>query len=154
MASMEKKHKLKTKTRLEQREPESSRGRKTMPTVCERSSCVSRVPPAGGRGPKKDEKIKVLRMSLPIVESLSGLQESIFTYLEAPNSILVKNLKIDRILLNYPNFPLAHVGPMAVWGPLGCCYQFDACAPLLLCQFLCVQGLQLYTCWATACEKN
>ena len=28
---------------------------------------------------KNDEKIKVLRMSLPIVESLSGLQESIFS---------------------------------------------------------------------------
>ena len=35
---------------------------------------------AKGRfGSKNDEKVKVLRMSLPIVENLSGLQESIFS---------------------------------------------------------------------------
>ena len=46
---------------------------------------------------KIHEKMKVLRMSLPIVESLSCLQESIFSvvgYLEASNSILVKIEKI------------------------------------------------------------
>ena len=37
---------------------------------------------AKGRfGSKNDEKVKVLRMGLPIVESLSGLQESTFSLL-------------------------------------------------------------------------
>ena len=45
-------------------------------------------------------------MGLPIVENLSGLQESILAYLEAPNSIFAKNQKINRILLNLPIFPL------------------------------------------------
>ena len=33
---------------------------------------------------KINDKVKVLRMSLPIVESLSGLQESIFSLFRAP----------------------------------------------------------------------
>ena len=33
----------------------------------------------GRSGSKNCEKVKVLRMSLPIVENLSGLQESIFS---------------------------------------------------------------------------
>ena len=40
---------------------------------------------AKGRfGSKNDEKVKVLRMGLPIVESLSGLQESIFSLFRGP----------------------------------------------------------------------
>ena len=56
---------------------------------------------------KFDEKVKVLRMGLPIVESLSGLQESIFlAYVEPPNSILIQKWKNKfRILLNYPHYP-------------------------------------------------
>ena len=43
---------------------------------------------------KIDEKITVLRMSLPIVENLSGPQERVFlAYLAGPNSILVKTKK-------------------------------------------------------------
>ena len=61
---------------------------------------------AKGRfGSKNDKKVKVLRMSLPIVENLSGLQESTFSLFRGPNSILVKNIKNDRILLNYPYYP-------------------------------------------------
>ena len=33
---------------------------------------------------KNDEKVKVLRMSLPLVENLSGLQESIFSLFRGP----------------------------------------------------------------------
>ena len=44
-------------------------------------------------------------MGLPIMENLSGLQESIFSDLEATNSILIKNQKNDRSLLNYPHYP-------------------------------------------------
>ena len=33
---------------------------------------------------KNDEKVKVLRMGLPIVENLSGLQESIFNLSRGP----------------------------------------------------------------------
>ena len=54
---------------------------------------------------KIDEKVKVLRMGLPIVEILADLRRVFLTYLEAPNSILAKNLKIGRILLNLPIFP-------------------------------------------------
>ena len=43
---------------------------------------------------KIDEKVKVLRMGLPIVENLSGLQESIFNLSRGPNSILAKNQKM------------------------------------------------------------
>ena len=57
-------------------------------------------------------------MGLPIIENLSGNQESIFSH---PNSTLVKNQTISRILLHY--HLLVHVGPMAAWGPLGCCYR-------------------------------
>ena len=40
---------------------------------------------AKGRfGPKNNERITVLRMGLPIVESLSGLQESIFSLFRGP----------------------------------------------------------------------
>ena len=42
---------------------------------------------------KIDEKVKVLRMEFSIMERLSGPQESIFAYLEAIKSILVKNQK-------------------------------------------------------------
>ena len=58
-------------------------------------------------GSKNDEKVKVLRMEFSIVENLSGLQESIFNLSRAPNSILAKKLKIDRILLNLSIFPLS-----------------------------------------------
>ena len=49
-----------------------------------------------GQGRKMVKKVriwKVLRLGLPIVENLSGLQESILAYLEAPNSIFVKKQK-------------------------------------------------------------
>ena len=38
----------------------------------------------GRSGSKIYEKVKVLRMSLPIVENLSGLQESIFSLSRGP----------------------------------------------------------------------
>ena len=79
-----------------------------------------------GQGWKMVKKVniwKVLRMGLPIVESLSGPQESIFSLLRGPQLNSRKKCK------NWSNFiellPLSlfpHVGPMAVWGPLGCCY--------------------------------
>ena len=44
-----------------------------------------RLKGAKGRfGSKNDEKVKVLRMGLPIVENLSGLQESIFNLSRGP----------------------------------------------------------------------
>ena len=55
-------------------------------------------------GTKNDEKIQVLRIGLPIVEDLRGLQESISSLsrsrlaVKNPNSILVNNP--NRILLN------------------------------------------------------
>ena len=55
---------------------------------------VARLRWAKGRfGSKNVEKVKVLRMEFSRVENLSGLQESILTYLEAPNSILAENQK-------------------------------------------------------------
>ena len=76
---------------------------------------------------KIDEKVKVLRMGLPIVESLSGPQESIFSLFRGPQLNSRKKYKKMSNFIKLPPFPLlAHVGPMAVWGPLGCCY-FPAC---------------------------
>ena len=70
-----------------------------------------------------DGKVKVLRMSLPIVESLSGLQESTFSLFRG---FQLKSRKKSQKCSNFiklPQLPLfAQVGPMAVWGPLGCCY--------------------------------
>ena len=51
---------------------------------------------------KNDEKVKVLRMSLPIVESLSGLPESVLSLFRGPQ---LKNLKNCQILLFYPPSP-------------------------------------------------
>ena len=76
----------------------------------------------GWLGPKNDEKIKVLRMGLPIVESLSGLQESIFSLFRSPQLNSRKKKKCSNFTKLPPVPLLAHVGPMAVWGPLGCCY--------------------------------
>ena len=59
-----------------------------------------------GQGRKLVKKVKiwkVLRMGLPIVENLSGLQEStgvFLVHLETPNSSLVKKTKIDKFVAN------------------------------------------------------
>ena len=56
---------------------------------------------AKGRfGSKIDEKMKVLRMSLPIVENLSGLQEKIFSLSRSPQLHFGEKSKIGRNLLN------------------------------------------------------
>ena len=79
-----------------------------------------------GQGRKLVKKVKiwkVLRMGLPIVESLSGLQESIFSLFRGPQLNSRKKSKKISNFIKLPPLPLlAHVGPMAVWGPLGCCY--------------------------------
>ena len=78
---------------------------------------------------KNDEKIKVLRMSLPIVESLSGLQESIFSLFRGLQLNSRKKNTNWSNFIKFSPFPLlAHVGPMAVWGPLGCYYPMWATA--------------------------
>ena len=90
------------------------------------------LPPAVLSGPKigqgrklvKKNKIwKVLRMGLPIVENLSGLQESISSLFRGSQLNSRKKSKNWSNFIKLPPLPLlAHVGPMAVWGPLGCCY--------------------------------
>ena len=68
-------------------------------------------------GSKNDEKIKVLRMGLPIVEKLSGLQESLFNLFRSPqlNSRQASDNCSDYVkFFPFPLFP--HVGPMVVWG--------------------------------------
>ena len=63
-------------------------------------------------------------MSLPIVESLSGLQESIFNLSRGLQLNSREKSKNWSNFIKLPQLPLlAHVGPMAVWGPLGCCYS-------------------------------
>ena len=54
---------------------------------------------------KNDEQITVLRTSLPIVENLSGPQESIFNLSRGPQLHFGEKSKIGRILLNLPIFP-------------------------------------------------
>ena len=62
-------------------------------------------------------------MEFSIVESLSGLQESIFSLFRSPQLNSHKKSKKISNFIKLPPLPLlAHVGPMAVWGPLGCCY--------------------------------
>jgi hypothetical protein len=57
---------------------------------------------------KNDEKIKVLRMGLPIVENLSGLQESIFSLSRSSQLHFgEKSKKNCRILLNLLIFPFS-----------------------------------------------
>ena len=79
---------------------------------------------AKGRfGSEIDEQIKVLKMGLPVVESLSGLQESIFSLFRSPQLNSHEKSKNWLNFIKLPPLPLlAHVGPMAVWGSLGCCY--------------------------------
>ena len=61
---------------------------------------------AKGRfGSQNDEKVKVLRMEFSIVESLSGLQESIFSLFRSPQLNSHEKYKKCRILLNYPHYP-------------------------------------------------
>ena len=54
---------------------------------------------------KKVEIWKVLRMGLPIVENLSGLQESIFSVFRRPQLHFGQKLKKCRIILILPIFP-------------------------------------------------
>ena len=66
---------------------------------------------------KNDEKITVLRMEFSIVESLSGLQESIFSLFRSPQLNSHEKSKNWSNFIKLPPLPLlAHVGPMAVWG--------------------------------------
>ena len=79
---------------------------------------------------KIDEKVKVLRMEFSIVESLSGLQENIFSLFRGPQLNSREKSKNWSNFIKLPPLPLlAHVGPMAVWGPLGCCYDIFALSP-------------------------
>ena len=79
----------------------------------------------GGGGwtviPKMTKKQKVLRMGLPIVQSLSGLQESMFSLFRSPNSIFMGNLKISKFLLNSSHYPYFPMLGQWLFGVLGCC---------------------------------
>ena len=63
-----------------------------------------------GQGRKLVKKVKiwkVLRMGLPIVENLSGLQESIFSLSRSPpNSIFVKKYNNWSSYIKFIDFPL------------------------------------------------
>ena len=66
---------------------------------------------------KIDEKVKVLRMSLPIVENLSGLQESIFNLSRGPQVHFgEKSKKLSNFIkfTDFPPFPLFGVPWAAV----------------------------------------
>ena len=68
-------------------------------------------------------------MEFSIVENLSGLQESIVTYLEAPNSILAKNQKKYRTSLNLSIFPLSpYLGSIGLLSFMMCGEALCACA--------------------------
>ena len=51
-------------------------------------------------GSKNDEKVKVFRMGLPIIENLSGPRESIFTYLSPPGPPQIINSCIRTLQVN------------------------------------------------------
>ena len=70
-------------------------------------------------------------MEFPILENLSGPQESIFSLSRRPQLHFRKKTKNSSNFIKFPPLPLlAHVGPMAVWG-LG----------LLLCGPVLAEGL-------------
>ena len=73
---------------------------------------------AKGRfGSKNDEKVKVLRMGLPIVENLSGPQESIFNLSRGPQLHFgekSKNWSNFITFTDFPPFPLFGVPWAAV----------------------------------------
>ena len=91
-----------------------------MPRSCLRRFCSAKKLVKVGSWSKKskfDKKMKVLRMSLPIlVESLSGLQESIFNLSRGPQLHFggkSKNWSNFIKLIDFPPFPLFGV-PWAV----------------------------------------
>ena len=60
-------------------------------------------------------------MALPMMELLVDFRRASLAYVEAPNSILVRNKKhIDfLVILQLPLIlPISLHGPMAVWGPV------------------------------------
>ena len=71
----------------------------------------------GRSGSKINEKVKVLRMGLPIVENLSGLQESIFSLSRGPQLHFgekSKNWSNFIKFIDFPPFPLFGVPWAAV----------------------------------------
>ena len=61
---------------------------------------------AKGRfGFKNDEKVKVLRMSLPIMKNLSGLQESIFSLSRSPQIRFGETSKKLSNFIKFTDFP-------------------------------------------------
>ena len=80
----------------------------------------------------KIRKKKNLRMGLPIVENLSGPQESIFNLFRGPQLQSVKKYKNWSKFIKLPPLPLlAHVGPMAVWVPWAAVIQLCVSSQLL-----------------------
>ena len=53
-----------------------------------------------------NKKVNILKMGLPIVENMSGLQESILAYLETHNSICVTNQEHMSNYVKFVDFPV------------------------------------------------
>ena len=88
--------------------PAAASGGFARPKIWSRSKLVKRI-----------KILKVLRMGLPIVENLSGLQESIFSLSRSPQLHFDKKSKNDRIILNFLIFPyspcLGSLGLLLSW---------------------------------------
>ena len=57
-------------------------------------------------------------MGLPLVESLNGLQEGIFSLFRGPQFNSRKQLKMMDFIKFFPCPEFVPVGPVAVWGLL------------------------------------
>ena len=77
-----------------------------------------------GQGRKMAKKMKiwkVLRMGLPIVEDVSGLQESVFSLSRGPQLHFgEKSKKVSNFIKFNDSPPFSPVS-----GPLGCCHSFS-----------------------------
>ena len=69
---------------------------------------VPGVPPKWKGFPQNVEKMKVLKMGLPIVESFSGLHDNVCSLFRNPNSGLVKRV---QKMLNIHIFPIPPISP-------------------------------------------
>ena len=90
-----------------------------------------------GRKLVKEVKIwKVLRMGLPIVENISGLQESVFSLSRSPQLHFGEKSKNDRIIFNLSIFPYSpNLGSLGLLLYKACILSRDVHPPTRLASY-------------------
>ena len=77
----------------------------------------------GRSGSKIDEKMKVLRMNLPIAENRSGPQESIFNLFRGPQLNSRKKTQKLSNFITFPHYPYEPTLGQWLFGALGCVFS-------------------------------